>query len=123
MISGSKLLGCRSSLSALRSTRSLIPGSKATLFNTKREFTQTPLSVVNHRPQYTKIAPLVLGGIRQHGSHGHHHDADLMNSLTSSSKRGTRITVIGLVSNVGLTVTKGVAGWYVMSCHKVVLYF
>ncbi|OBZ90390.1 Mitochondrial metal transporter 2, partial [Choanephora cucurbitarum] len=51
-------------------------------------------------------------GIRYHGSHHHHHhDADLMTTLTSSSKRGTRITIIGLASNVGLTVAKGVAGW------------
>ncbi|KAJ2962274.1 hypothetical protein NQZ79_g2444 [Umbelopsis isabellina] len=30
-------------------------------------------------------------------------------------KRGTRITVIGLAANVGLTVTKGVAGWMMNS--------
>lgn len=61
------------------------------------------------------MQPLVLGGIRHHGSHGHHHDADLINSLNSSSKKGSRITIIGLASNVGLTVTKGVAGWVMNS--------
>ncbi|KAI7883374.1 cation efflux protein [Mucor mucedo] len=60
------------------------------------------------------MTPLFLGGIRQHGGH-HHHDADLVNSLKSSSVRGTRITIIGLASNVGLTVTKGVAGWMMNS--------
>ncbi|CEP15295.1 hypothetical protein [Parasitella parasitica] len=65
---------------------------------------------------YRPHAAWTIGGIRQHGSHGHghshhHHDADLMASLKSSSKRGTRITIIGLASNVGLTITKGVAGW------------
>lgn len=38
-----------------------------------------------------------------------------MTSLKSSSKRGTRITIIGLVSNVGLTISKGVAGWMMNS--------
>ncbi|KAI8640949.1 cation efflux family-domain-containing protein [Parasitella parasitica] len=73
-----------------------------------------------HRPR----TPWIIGGIRQHGSHGHghghghshhHHDADLVASLKSSSKRGTRITIIGLASNVGLTITKGVAGWVMNS--------
>lgn len=121
MFPSNKVLGCTRSLPTLRNTRTLIHGSTATLFNTKRAFIQTPWSAINHRrPQYTKLAPLVLGGIRQHGSHGHHHDVDLINSLHSSSKRGTRITVIGLASNVGLTVTKGVAGWYV-GTYKVIL--
>lgn len=31
--------------------------------------------------------------------------------MFSLGKRGTRITIIGLASNVGLTVSKGVAGW------------
>lgn len=41
------------------------------------------------RPRITTnyITPLILGGIRQHGTHGHHHhDADLIASLKSSSK-------------------------------------
>jgi divalent metal cation (Fe/Co/Zn/Cd) transporter len=29
--------------------------------------------------------------------------------------RGTQVTVIGLVSNVGLTAAKGLAGWYMNS--------
>lgn len=46
----------------------------------------TTLLKSNTRPHYTKLTPLLYGGIRQHGSHGHHHhDADLMNSLKSSS--------------------------------------
>ncbi|GAN01813.1 cation efflux family [Mucor ambiguus] len=58
----------------------------------------------------------LIGSVRQHGTHGHHHhDADLMASLKSSSKKGTRITVIGLASNVGLTIAKGAAGWVMNS--------
>ncbi|KAI8970094.1 hypothetical protein BDF20DRAFT_826513 [Mycotypha africana] len=56
---------------------------------------------------------IALGGVRLHG--GHHHDGDIVSSLQSSSKRGTRITIIGLASNVGLTVTKGIAGWVMNS--------
>ncbi|KAI8061817.1 cation efflux family-domain-containing protein [Gilbertella persicaria] len=72
--------------------------------------------VLRHRPHYAKITHSFLGSVRHHGSHGHHHhDADLMTTLTSSSKKGTRITIIGLASNVGLTVAKGVAGWVMNS--------
>ncbi|OAD04638.1 hypothetical protein MUCCIDRAFT_79742 [Mucor lusitanicus CBS 277.49] len=38
-----------------------------------------------------------------------------MASLKSSSKKGTRITIIGLASNVGLTIAKGAAGWVMNS--------
>ncbi|KAK4049876.1 mitochondrial metal transporter [Microbotryomycetes sp. JL221] len=49
-----------------------------------------------------------------HGGHSHGPDeaAQLMSALTSKgSDPGSRITIIGLLSNVGLTVTKGIAGW------------
>ncbi|KAI8394055.1 cation efflux family-domain-containing protein [Radiomyces spectabilis] len=53
-------------------------------------------------------------------SHGHSHGdghvhADLMTTIKQSSKKGIQITVIGLVANVGLTVSKGVAGWLLNS--------
>ncbi|KAG1458686.1 hypothetical protein G6F56_006336 [Rhizopus delemar] len=63
-------------------------------------------------PRYPTLKPSIsIGSVRHHGTHGHHHDTDILTSLKSSSKRGTRITIIGLVSNVGLTISKGVAGW------------
>jgi divalent metal cation (Fe/Co/Zn/Cd) transporter len=34
-----------------------------------------------------------------------------MTNQDSIGKRGTRITIIGLTSNVGLTIAKGAAGW------------
>ncbi|RUS25580.1 cation efflux family-domain-containing protein [Jimgerdemannia flammicorona] len=52
----------------------------------------------------------------KHGGHTHSHFAT---SLTESSKRGTRITLIGLGANVGLTVMKGVAGWLMNSASLV----
>ena len=39
----------------------------------------------------------------------------LISSVSSVGDRGTRITVIGLLSNVGLTAAKGAAGWYMNS--------
>ncbi|CDS07994.1 hypothetical protein LRAMOSA01943 [Lichtheimia ramosa] len=43
-------------------------------------------------------------------SHDHHH-VDLLTTMQQSGQKGMRITIIGLASNVGLTVTKGVTGW------------
>ncbi|KAI9253019.1 hypothetical protein BY458DRAFT_535915 [Sporodiniella umbellata] len=78
----------------------------------------TKAIVVSPRSSTLKPAALI-GSIRYHGTHGHHHhhqhDTDILSSLKSSSKRGTRITVIGLFSNVGLTISKGIAGWLMNS--------
>ncbi|KAI8371294.1 cation efflux family-domain-containing protein [Choanephora cucurbitarum] len=83
--------------------RTLLKPISRQLPNTK------PFYLTHQRPLPIRPIPT---GIRHHGSHHHHHhDADLMTTLTSSSKRGTRITIIGLASNVGLTIAKGVAGW------------
>lgn len=50
-----------------------------------------------------------------HGGHGHSHGHDetqaLMSALSGSADAGSRITLIGLGANVGLTLTKGAAGW------------
>ncbi|KAI8077821.1 cation efflux family-domain-containing protein [Halteromyces radiatus] len=61
--------------------------------------------------------------IRNHGTtpHRHHHGAgdhihaDLATTLKASGKKGMQITLIGLAANVGLTASKGVAGWYMNS--------
>ncbi|KAG2199742.1 hypothetical protein INT46_008683 [Mucor plumbeus] len=112
------------------SKRSYVTSTTSTLYNRpsnsilKRTLTQyqqpsSNLITTLYRPRITTTytTKLILG-IRQHGTHGHnhhHHDADLIASLKSSSKKGTRITIIGLASNVGLTITKGVAGWVMNS--------
>ncbi|KAJ3490390.1 hypothetical protein NLI96_g1502 [Meripilus lineatus] len=50
------------------------------------------------------------------GENGHSHDAEkIVEALKGGGDRGSRITVVGLVSNVGLTVAKGAAGWYMNS--------
>ncbi|OZJ04288.1 hypothetical protein BZG36_02578 [Bifiguratus adelaidae] len=53
-----------------------------------------------------------------HGHEGHSH-AHLVDALETTSSRGWRITVVGLVANVGLCVTKGVAGWVMNSASLV----
>ncbi|KAF8590979.1 hypothetical protein K439DRAFT_1627409 [Ramaria rubella] len=54
------------------------------------------------------------------GGHGHDHkhgtDAEkVMEALKGGGDRGSRITLIGLFTNVGLTAVKGTAGWYLHS--------
>lgn len=48
-------------------------------------------------------------------SHSHGHDNEeadaLMAALKGGSDPGSRVTLIGLGSNVGLTIVKGTAGW------------
>lgn len=44
-------------------------------------------------------------------SHGEEETAALVSALSGSSDPGSRITLIGMAANVGLTGTKGVAGW------------
>ncbi|KAK4518709.1 uncharacterized protein ATC70_008931 [Mucor velutinosus] len=111
------MLGC-ARLSLQTSKRTYITTSLCTGTTWKRtpiqqQHPQTAaLNTTFHRPRTAWL----IGSVRQHGTHGHHHhDADLMASLKSSSKKGTRITIIGLASNVGLTIAKGAAGWVMNS--------
>ncbi|KAL1922572.1 uncharacterized protein VTP21DRAFT_10111 [Calcarisporiella thermophila] len=59
--------------------------------------------------------------IRFHGSHGHHHhhhhhqEPEILSALANTQSRGARITIIGMAANVGLSVTKGIAGWLMNS--------
>ncbi|TCD71617.1 hypothetical protein EIP91_007364 [Steccherinum ochraceum] len=49
---------------------------------------------------------------------GHNHTPDaeaIVKTLKGGGDRGSRITVIGLLANVGLTASKGAAGWYMNS--------
>lgn len=60
---------------------------------------------------------------RTHSSHTHSHSHShgdeetqaLLSALSGSSDPGSRITLVGLGANVGLTITKGVAGWLMAS--------
>jgi len=70
----------------------------------------------------TNLAPQIQCRSRStasgHSHHGHSHTAGdgdetaaLLSALQGSADRGSRITLIGLASNVGLVAAKGVAGW------------
>ncbi|KAH9858576.1 cation efflux family-domain-containing protein [Lenzites betulinus] len=51
-----------------------------------------------------------------HGEEGHEKDAEqIVQALQGQGDRGSRITLIGLASNVVLTATKGAAGYYMNS--------
>ncbi|ORZ09918.1 hypothetical protein BCR42DRAFT_381450 [Absidia repens] len=50
-----------------------------------------------------------------HADDEHHVHTDLALTLKRSGKKGVQITLVGLVSNVILTGSKGVAGWYMNS--------
>ncbi|KAK4512896.1 uncharacterized protein ATC70_003606 [Mucor velutinosus] len=53
--------------------------------------------------------------IQQQPHSSHIHADDFASMLKHSSKKGMQVTWIGFVSNVGLTVSKGVAGWFMNS--------
>ncbi|KAH6914065.1 mitochondrial iron ion transporter [Coprinopsis sp. MPI-PUGE-AT-0042] len=58
----------------------------------------------------------LFGHSHSHGEEGHSHDAEqIVAALKGSGDRGSRITLIGLFSNIGLTAAKGLAGWYMHS--------
>ncbi|KAF8806412.1 mitochondrial iron ion transporter [Phlegmacium glaucopus] len=66
-----------------------------------------------HTPSHS-----ILGHSHIHGEdeHTHGHDPEqILAALKGSGDRGSRITLIGLFSNVVLTSAKGFAGWYMHS--------
>jgi hypothetical protein len=71
-----------------------------------------PATAETTRPTHQRAS----SSIHSHSGLCHHADADdeaqaLLNALRGSADRGSRITLIGLASNVGLTAVKGAAGW------------
>ncbi|KAF9033253.1 cation efflux protein [Hymenopellis radicata] len=45
----------------------------------------------------------------------HNHGAEIVAALQGKGDRGSQITLLGLASNVSLTIIKGVAGWFLHS--------
>src|SRR6187402_323877 len=66
----------------------------------------------NFNPRHRPMAALTKTQTRSHGGHSHHHHHD-NTYLTSTNKKdaGVRITRIGLYSNLGMAVAKGVGGY------------
>ncbi|KAF8236447.1 CDF-like metal transporter [Tricholoma matsutake] len=58
----------------------------------------------------------IFGHSHSNGVEAHTHDTEqIIAALEGKGDRGSQITLIGLVSNVGLTLAKGAAGWYLHS--------
>ncbi|KAL7753988.1 mitochondrial metal transporter [Sorochytrium milnesiophthora] len=53
---------------------------------------------------------LLAPKVRRHGSHGHDHGD--MAELLKANNRGSRITIIGILANIGLGAAKAIGGWY-----------
>lgn len=73
---------------------------------------------------YKPLRNMASSQKRDHGghSHGHHHHHD-NTYLTSKNKAdaGVRITRLGLYTNVGMAIGKGIGGWYFNSQALVVI--
>ncbi|KAL0072445.1 mitochondrial metal transporter [Marasmius tenuissimus] len=57
----------------------------------------------------------LFGHSHSHGEHDNHGTEQIMAALQGSGDRGSQITLIGLYSNIGLTLAKGLAGWFMHS--------
>ncbi|KAF9464992.1 cation efflux family-domain-containing protein [Collybia nuda] len=70
----------------------------------------------DHETPHTTHSHSIFGHSHSHGEEGHSHGTEhIIAALEGSGDRGSRITLVGLISNVGLTTVKGVAGWYMHS--------
>jgi len=62
-------------------------------------------------PRYRPMAALTQTQTRSHGGHSHHHHDNTYLTSTNKNDAGVRITRIGLYSNLGMAVAKGVGGY------------
>jgi hypothetical protein len=62
-------------------------------------------------PRYRTMAALTQTQTRSHGGHSHHHHDNAYLTSTNKSDAGVRITRIGLYSNLGMALAKGVGGY------------
>ncbi|KAI9301485.1 hypothetical protein BJ944DRAFT_257516 [Cunninghamella echinulata] len=89
----------------------------------KKKSFQVSVTATTQQQSKLFILPnaLIQKSLRYHGSHHHHGShsdhvhTDIVSTLKTSGKRGMQITLVGLVANVGLTISKGIGGWYMNS--------
>lgn len=62
-------------------------------------------------PRHRPMAALTQTQTRSHGGHSHHHHDNTYLTSTNKNDAGVRITRIGLYSNLGMAVAKGVGGY------------
>jgi Cation efflux family len=65
----------------------------------------------NLNPRHRPMAALSQTQTRSHGGHSHHHHDNTYLTSTNKNDAGVRITRIGLYSNLGMAVAKGVGGY------------
>ncbi|KAK7472803.1 mitochondrial metal transporter [Stygiomarasmius scandens] len=70
----------------------------------------------SHEHGHSHSHSIFGGHSHSHGEEGHNYGAEkIMAAWEGSGDRGSQITLIGLFSNVGLTIAKGLAGWFLHS--------
>ncbi|KAI8341056.1 cation efflux family-domain-containing protein [Chlamydoabsidia padenii] len=99
------LLGCQLILQHHQHERAIIPPTKS---NTQVLAAVSSLSIRHHVSSSSQQS----SSQETHDAHVH---VDLVSTLEKSGKVGVQITLVGLLANVGLTATKGVAGWIMNS--------
>jgi len=62
-------------------------------------------------PRQPPMAALTQTQTRSHGGHSHHHHDNTYLTSTNKNDAGVRITRIGLYSNLGMAIAKGVGGY------------
>ncbi|KAG9234257.1 cation efflux family-domain-containing protein [Amylocarpus encephaloides] len=62
-------------------------------------------------PRYFPMAALAKTQTRSHGGHSHHHHDNTYLISTNKKDAGVRITRIGLYSNLGMAIAKGIGGY------------
>ncbi|KAI0682664.1 hypothetical protein BC835DRAFT_1399089 [Cytidiella melzeri] len=70
---------------------------------------------LSHSHSHSHSVLGLFGHAHTHGKGGTGDADKVVAALSGAGDRGSQITLVGLASNVGLTVSKGVAGWYMNS--------
>ncbi|KAL0571153.1 mitochondrial metal transporter [Marasmius crinis-equi] len=69
----------------------------------------------DHDHSHSHSHSIFGGHSHSHGEDDHHGTEQIMAALQGSGDRGSQITLLGLYSNIGLTIAKGLAGWFLHS--------
>ncbi|KAF7984208.1 hypothetical protein HWV62_15996 [Athelia sp. TMB] len=93
-----------------------VKSSKATNGSANESTSRNDEHEHEHEDSHTHSHSIFSGHSHSHGDDGHGHGQEkIIEALQGGGDRGSRITLIGLFSNVALTGAKGAAGWYMHS--------
>ncbi|KAF5370648.1 hypothetical protein D9758_001999 [Tetrapyrgos nigripes] len=107
----SHLFSCTTTsiMSRRRQLSTKSPGENGPQKNNKQDHSK-------HEHDHSHSHSMFGGHSHSHGEEGHNYGAEkIMAAWEGSADRGSKVTVIGLFTNVGLTLAKGLAGWYLHS--------